>query len=92
MFFNESQTAPYVLRIRCGEAEYRVVATPVERAANGVVFDIHFPDNSTFDTRITLPDGSSVDKALKRAAASVLQQHGITEDAQQEHVYPEFFY
>ena len=92
MYFNESQTAPYIFRIRCGEAEYRVVATPVERAANGVVFDIHFPENSTFDARITLPDGSSVDKALKQAATNVLRLHGVTGNTQQDDIFPQYFY
>ena len=91
MYFNESQTAPYVFRTRCGGAEYRVVATPVERAANGVVFDIHFPENSTFDTRITLPDGSSVDKALKQAATTVLRLHGVTGNTQQDDIFPKYF-
>ena len=91
MFFNESQTEPYVFRIRCGEAEYRVVATPVERAANGVVFDIHFPENSTFDTRITLPDGSTIDKALKQAATTVLSLHGVTGKTQQDDIFPQYF-
>ena len=91
MYFNESQTAPYVFLIRCGEAEYRVVATPVERAANGVVFDIHFPENSTFDTRITLPDGSTIDKALKQAATTVLSLHGVTGKTQQDDIFPQYF-
>lgn len=91
MFFNESQTAPYVFCIRCGGAEYRVVATPVERATNGIVFDIHFPENSMFDTRITLPDGSTIDKALKQAATTVLRLHGVTGKTQQDDTFPKYF-
>ena len=91
MFFNKSQTEPYVFPIRSGEAEYIVVATPIERAANGVVFDIHFPKNSTFDTRITLPNGSSVDKALEQAATTVLRLHGVTCKTQQDDIFPKYF-
>ena len=91
MLFNESQTELYIFRLRFVGSEYRVVATAVERATSGVVFDIHFPENSTFDTRITLPDDSTIDKALKQAAASVLRLHGVTGKTQEDDLYPQYF-
>ena len=91
MLIYESLTELYIFRLRFVGSEYRVVAMLVERAASGVVFDIHFQENSTFDTRVTLLDDSTIDEALKQAAASVLRRHGVTSKTQEDDLYPQYF-
>jgi len=75
-----------------GKGEYSVVATPVGTDKNGILFDLDFPAHTFLNTRVTLPYGSNVEKAIPQIAQAVIRIHfQPDEPASEDANYPSFY-